>query len=299
MKRSFVLALPLIFSLGLAAPVYAEELLPPEQTTAEAGTLPEQTVLLGTETALTGTETVLPGTEAAVFPAEEPATAQFYLANGKEITDDNIREIIYGLKAEYPEGRSWTNDNSYYSPAAHMIGGGCEGFALICTDAAFGDLPISRTHSDFDAIRVGDVARVNNDTHAVVVLEKHPDSIVIAEGNYNHSIHWGRRLTRRDLENGDFYVRTRYPEINKITLSRAACVLRPGELTALFLAVDGNADAAGAPIWTSSDRRVVDVDAVGWIRGVSEGTATITVKAGGLSVSCTVTVDANAPGTVQ
>lgn len=295
MKRSFALALPLIFSLGLAVPVYAEELLLPAQTTAESWTLPGQTVLPGTETALTGTETVLPGTEAAVPPAEEPATDQFYLANGKEITDDNIREIIYGLKAEYPEGRRWTNDDSYYSSAAHMIGGGCEGFALICTDAAFGSLPISGTHSDFDAIRVGDVARVNHNTHAVVVLEKHADSIVVAEGNYNHSIHWGRKLTRQDLEDGDFYIRTRYPEVSKITLSRAACIMKPGELTALFLTIDGT----GVPVWMSSDREIVDVDAFGWIRAVSEGTATVTVKVNGLSVSCTVTVDANAPGIMQ
>ena len=72
---------------------------------------------------------------------------------------------------------------------------------------------MSRKHSDFDAIRVGDTLRVNGNTHTVIVLEKKEDSVIIAEGNYNGAIHWDRELDREKLE-GDrsFYVETRYPE---------------------------------------------------------------------------------------
>lgn len=133
------------------------------------------------------------------------------LANGKTVTDDNIREIIYGLKAEYPEGRSWTDDDDYYSEALRSYGGGCAAFGLICSDAVFGALPISSQHSDFDRIRVGDMVRVNHDTHTVVVLEKRVDSIVVVEGNYNQAIHWGREISRKSLEAGEFYAETRYP----------------------------------------------------------------------------------------
>jgi hypothetical protein len=133
------------------------------------------------------------------------------LANDKSITDDNVREIIYGLQSDYPEGMHWTNDNSYYSEAVRLIGSGCAGFALICSDAAFGDLPVSSTHSDFDAIRVGDMVRVNHDTHTVIVLEKRSDSIIVAEGNYNSSIHWGREISRQSLIDGEFVVTSRYP----------------------------------------------------------------------------------------
>lgn len=150
-----------------------------------------------------------------IVPSEEtPNTnaAEGLLANGKEITDDNIREIIYGLKDEYPEGLKWNNSNSYYSSAMRITGLGCAGFAFICSDAAFGDLPVSGKHSDFDAIRVGDMVRMNNDTHSVVVLEKLEDSIIVTEGNYNGAIHWGREITRKTLENGNFYVQTRYPD---------------------------------------------------------------------------------------
>lgn len=133
------------------------------------------------------------------------------LVNGKEINDDNIREIIYGLQGSYPEGMRWTNDNYYSSDALYRGGYGCEGFGLICSDAVFGDLPLSGEHSDFDEIRVGDLVRINHDTHTVVVLEKHEDSIVVVEGNFNSSIHWGREITYQSLIDGGFSVRTRYP----------------------------------------------------------------------------------------
>ena len=145
-------------------------------------------------------------------PAEPEKLQGPTLANGKEITDDNIREIIYGLKDEYPEGRRWTNDDSHFSPALRMLGYGCAGFALICSDAVFGDMPVTERHSDFDRIRVCDVLRVNNDTHSVVVLEKKADSVVVTEGNYNDSIHWDREISRASLEQGHFYVTTRYPD---------------------------------------------------------------------------------------
>ena len=78
-------------------------------------------------------------------------------------------------------------------------------------DEVFGDLPITSKHSDFDAIRVGDILRINNNTHSVVVLEKRADSVIVTEGNYNSSIHWGREISRSTLENGNFYAQSRYP----------------------------------------------------------------------------------------
>ncbi|MBQ2634422.1 MAG: hypothetical protein IJF88_07600 [Oscillospiraceae bacterium] len=52
--------------------------------------------------------------------------------------------------------------------------------------------------------------RINGDTHTVIILEIHDDHVVIAEGNYNSSVHWGRTLTRQQLMQAD-YVWTRYP----------------------------------------------------------------------------------------
>lgn len=135
------------------------------------------------------------------------------LANGQPMTEENVRAVIEALKEEYPEGMHWTNANLYQSHALRINGYGCAGFALICSDAAFGDLPISRKHSEFDDIRTGDMLRVRGNSHTVIVLEKKEDSVIIAEGNYNDAIHWGRELTREYLESDRlFYVETRYPE---------------------------------------------------------------------------------------
>lgn len=143
----------------------------------------------------------------------------------KEPTEAEVLAAIEALKGEYPEGMSWTNDNSYYS-AVGGFGFGCAGFAYICSDAAFGDAPITERHSDFDRIRVGDVLRINNDTHSVVVLQKKADSVIVAEGNYNKSIHWGREISRARLEQGGLQVATRWraeaPEENTAATAYAS-----------------------------------------------------------------------------
>lgn len=75
----------------------------------------------------------------------------------------------------------------------------------------FGALPLTAVHSNFDRLRAGDILRTREDTHTVVVLEKREDSVIVTEGNYNETIHWDREITRQELEEENFYVRTRYP----------------------------------------------------------------------------------------
>ncbi|MBQ6551091.1 MAG: hypothetical protein IJL78_06770 [Lachnospiraceae bacterium] len=89
---------------------------------------------------------------------------------------------------------------------------GGAGFAFLLSDAAFGDLPARYTEeTSFAAVRVGDVVRINNNTHSVIILEKYSDYVIIAEGNYNSSIHWGRKLTAAQIDAAD-YILTRYPD---------------------------------------------------------------------------------------
>lgn len=123
--------------------------------------------------------------------------------------EQKVYETIMGLKASYPEGMYWTNEICYQFNGAYYIGYGCAAFAFLASDAAFGTTPVYE-HYDYTKIRVGDILRINRDTHSVIVLEVHEDYIVIAEGNYNKSIHWGRKLTNADLENNLDYVWSRY-----------------------------------------------------------------------------------------
>ena len=136
---------------------------------------------------------------------------EYTLADGSPITEENVYRLIVELKSEYPEGMHWTNDNFYKSDSMNIIGYGCAGFAFICSDAAFGSLPVTNQHSNFDDILIGDILRINNDTHSVVVLEKKDNSVIVTEGNFNSSIHWGREISRQSLEEGNFVVTTRYP----------------------------------------------------------------------------------------
>lgn len=148
--------------------------------------------------------------EPPIEPDHPTATVEGTLANGKEITDENIREILNGLREGYPEGSTWNLGTYYSSDALQFRGVGCAAFAAMCTDKVWGDNPGTR-YEDFASIRVGDILRVKNNSHSVVVLEVLPDSVIVTEGNYQGIVHWDRELSRSYLENGNFFGTTRYP----------------------------------------------------------------------------------------
>jgi|GEM_PF-5979968 len=151
------------------------------------------------------------------------------IINGKEYRFDSqgvmedtslspsaVYQRIMAQQSSYPEGMHWTNENSYewnctVFANTHYTGYGCVAFAMIMSDAAFGDREGRIVEGvDYDRLRPGDILRINNDTHSVILLEVCSDHVVIAEGNFNSSIHWGRTLTREEASAGD-YVITRYP----------------------------------------------------------------------------------------
>lgn len=120
---------------------------------------------------------------------------------------------MIGLKKEFPEGMRYTNDDYYAWKGGIFTGGyGCAGFAFRMSDEVFGSLPSRRIYSfTYDDVHVGDILRVNNDTHSVIVIERYEDYVVVAEGNYNSSIHWGRVFTKENVLKAT-YLHTRYPE---------------------------------------------------------------------------------------
>ena len=128
-------------------------------------------------------------------------------------TEKQAYDAMIAMKKDYPEGMSWTNDDFYAWKGGIYYGGyGCAGFAFLLSDAAFGDLPARMEYTvDITRVHVGDILRVNNDSHSVIILEVHDTYVVIAEGNYNRSIHWGRQLTAEQVAAADYYM-TRYPE---------------------------------------------------------------------------------------
>lgn len=138
------------------------------------------------------------------------------------ITEEEACEAIWTLASDYPEGMIWTNDtppaywSNIYIDNVHQGGCGCHGFALIVSDKVFDHNP-ARRYEDYTQLRVGDVLRINNDTHTVVVLENHLEEgyIVVTEGNYAGTVHWGRRISKSTLDNGFVYGISRYVDDNR------------------------------------------------------------------------------------
>ncbi|MBQ6365890.1 MAG: InlB B-repeat-containing protein [Oscillospiraceae bacterium] len=140
-------------------------------------------------------------------------------------TEEAVYDRLMAMQSGYPEGMPYTNNDSYENTYlwhggeydgynVHYTGRGCAAFALIMSDAAFGsDMPLWQEYNvSFSNVRVGDILRIDNDSHSVIILQVNQDSVTIAEGNYNSSIHWGRTLSSQAVENAD-YLFTRWPGV--------------------------------------------------------------------------------------
>ena len=149
----------------------------------------------------------------------------------QDLSEQTIKSKMEAVKEEYPEGTPYEENVHYYVSKGKMndfisfTGTGCAGFALLLSDAAFGNLPFFELRTfTFEELRVGDMLRLNNDTHMATILEKRADSVIIGEGNYNKAVHWGRVLTKDEVMKAD-YVWTRYPDV----LARYAAPLPDGK----------------------------------------------------------------------
>lgn len=133
----------------------------------------------------------------------------------------NVYNKIINKKTEFYEGRPWTDESSgTYTWHGGNDGGriatrgtGCANFAFRMSDAAFDTVPGRLYYNwefEYGDVKVGDIIRIKGDSHSVVALQVNEESVVIAEGNYNGTIHWGRILTKADVESAT-YIITRYP----------------------------------------------------------------------------------------
>ena len=128
----------------------------------------------------------------------------------EDLTDESVYNAMMAMQTDFPEGMHWTNDDFYAWNGGIFSGGyGCAGFAFLLSDAAFGTLPSRKLQVNYDTLRPGDILRINSNTHSVIILQVFSDHVVVAEGNYNSSILWGRTLTRSQVEASD-YVLTRW-----------------------------------------------------------------------------------------
>ena len=133
------------------------------------------------------------------------------------LTEENVQTILWGLMDKYPTN-IWYGDfyRSYSNGPYGMAPNHCAGWATLCSDAAFGDLPWRRVSSpSWESIRAGDLIRYDNTTggHVVVVLEKTDEYILTTESGTNNKARWGGQYFRWWLEEQPGYTCfTRYPQ---------------------------------------------------------------------------------------
>ena len=133
------------------------------------------------------------------------------------LTEESVRAILWGLMDKYPTN-TWYGDfyRSYSNGPYGMAPNHCAGWATLCSDAAFGDLPWRRVNNpSWEDIHAGDLIRYDNTTggHVVVVLEKTDEYILTTESGTNNKARWGGQYFRWWLEEQPGYTCfTRYPQ---------------------------------------------------------------------------------------
>lgn len=134
-------------------------------------------------------------------------------ADAADLSENSVRSAMLALENRYPEGTAF-GSNAFYTWQGGIYSGGygCAGFAFMLSDAAFGSLP-ARKYYDYSKVRVGDIIRIENNNHSVIVLYVNANSVTVAEGNYNGKVHWRREIPMSTIFNGSTaYALTRYPE---------------------------------------------------------------------------------------
>ena len=134
-----------------------------------------------------------------------------------ELTEESVQTTIRALRDTYPT-------NTYYGAFYRSASGGpygaaptnCAGWATLCSDAAFGDLPWRRVNNpSWEDICPGDLIRYDNATggHVVVVLDKTDEYVKVTESGTANKVRWGGQYFRLWLEEQPGYALfTRYPE---------------------------------------------------------------------------------------
>ena len=132
-------------------------------------------------------------------------------------SDECLYEKMIAKQSEYPEGMHWNNDNCYdwKGGGGYGRGCGCAGFAFMLSDVCFGTIKATKVEPCPSSFKVGDVVRINDNTHSVIILKIESSTsesiITIAEGNFGSAIHWGRKFTLQDMSDSCNYVLRRNP----------------------------------------------------------------------------------------
>ena len=142
---------------------------------------------------------------------------------------EEVYQAIAALQSKYPEGMRWTNFEPYgpdgdWGDSYLFLGGpikgaqlgrGCAAHNFLFSDTIFPGCPLRVIDNDYtedfyDRIQVGDFLRIGS--HFVMVWWITDSGIIVAEGNFNSSVHWGRVISRQDVIDQTWFFASRYPK---------------------------------------------------------------------------------------
>ena len=148
---------------------------------------------------------------------------QPYIGVGPEVpasstvTEKSVQASLARLKEQYPPRSIYPG--SYISSSGGPYGvsnRNCAGWAVLCSDAIFGDLPWRRIdRPSWDQIRPGDLVEYDDTVsrHVVVVVSKKDGYIMTTESGTDQQVLWSGQYFRWWLEEQPAYILyTRYPE---------------------------------------------------------------------------------------
>jgi len=154
-----------------------------------------------------------------VLGGTEPTVQQPVLSPEPEMvpSEEVVSAILWALMNTYPTntlyGAPYVPNNPLDRPFSNCDH--CAGWAMKCSDVAFGNLPWRQVNNPrWEEIRVGDVLDYRNPIsgHAIVVLEKTDEYVVVTESGINNKTRWGGQYPRWWLEEQPgLTLNTRYP----------------------------------------------------------------------------------------
>ena len=129
------------------------------------------------------------------------------------LTEEDVQAALAQLREIYPTGAVYPTPYRSTSGGPYHRGTHCSGWATLCSDAAFGNLPWRRV--SWEQIRSGDLIRYDNSSngHVVVVISKTDEYVKVTESGLNNHARWGGQYFKWWLEEQPGYaLYTRYPE---------------------------------------------------------------------------------------
>ena len=151
----------------------------------------------------------------AHYQQEVTQPAQTASSPSPVLTEESVKATLDALKVRYPHGTTYSTPYLSTSNGPYHSGMNCAGWATLCSDAAFGNLPWRRVDRPaWNQIRVGDLVEYRNSKsyHVMVVTGKTDEYITTTDSDNLQKVYWGGQIFKWWLEQQPQYVLySRYP----------------------------------------------------------------------------------------